>query len=473
MKCPNCGRYLSFKKVKCDDCGQDLRMYKRAYSASNQYYNDGLNKAKVRDLSGAVVSLQKSLQLEKKNTNARNLLGLIYYEMGEVVSALSEWVISKHFDPKDNEADGYMEILQSNPARLDNLNQTMKKYNQALTLARQGSDDLAIIQLKKVVASNPNYLRAMHLLALLYLKTEEPEQAYKVLLNAQRIDVTNTVTLSYLKEAKERIEEKMPPEARTAATVSRESVKKHIDKDEETFFEPVTSYKEDKPNVFVFVNLILGIIIGVAVGYFLIVPTVMKKNQTDYTQKINDSSAQLASSESKISTLEREKEDLQGEVDGYLKKIEQLEGVVHDETLYDDLFKAAGAFIDGDDREAATILLGVDITSLERQQAKDLYNTIKDATFTQVSEDLFIEGNDLYNQVLTEGEGKYGDVIKLFQQSLELNPENVDSIYFMGRCYDRMGKVKKAKEYYTKVIDDFPDSDRSSEAEDRLNYLNQ
>lgn len=29
------------------------------------------------------------------NTNARNLLGLVYFEMGESVKALSEWVISK------------------------------------------------------------------------------------------------------------------------------------------------------------------------------------------------------------------------------------------------------------------------------------------------------------------------------------------------------------------------------------------
>ncbi|MFW5675645.1 MAG: hypothetical protein ACOCNL_05105, partial [Acetivibrio ethanolgignens] len=70
--------------------------------ASNMYYNSGLEKAKVRDLSGAVDALKKSLKLNKMNTRARNLLGLVYYEMGEVVNALSEWVISKHFE-EDNE----------------------------------------------------------------------------------------------------------------------------------------------------------------------------------------------------------------------------------------------------------------------------------------------------------------------------------------------------------------------------------
>lgn len=472
MKCPSCDRYLSFKKVKCDNCGQDLRMYKKVWSASNYYYNDALTKARVRDLSGAVLSLQSSLQLEKKNTKARNLLGLIYYETGEVVSALSEWVISKHFEPKDNEADGYMEILQSNPTMLDGLNQTMKKYNQSLVLAKQGSDDLAIIQLKKVVASNPNYIRAMHLLALLYLKTGEPEQARKVLENARKIDVNNTTTLSYLKEADEKIEEKLPAEAKTAATLNRESTRRHFEKDDETFFEPVTSYKEDRPSIFVFVNLILGIAIGIAVGYFLILPTVQKENRIKYNKQVNDSSAQLASSESKISGLEKEKEDLQVQVDGYLKQIAELEEVVHDETLYDNLFSAANFYVDGKTEDAANALLNVDEKALEREEAKKLYTTIKTAAFEKTSQALYLKGNELYNNVLTRGEGKYEDAIELLEKSLQMNPKNVDSLYFLGRCYDRMNNVEKAKEYYTKVMEDFPDSARYGEAEDRLNYIN-
>ena len=34
---------------------------------SNRFYNDGLEKAMVRDLSGAIVSLRQSLKLNKNN----------------------------------------------------------------------------------------------------------------------------------------------------------------------------------------------------------------------------------------------------------------------------------------------------------------------------------------------------------------------------------------------------------------------
>ena len=46
---------------------------------SNYWYNDGLRKAQIRDMSGAITSLRKSLQYNRANIDARNLLGLVYY----------------------------------------------------------------------------------------------------------------------------------------------------------------------------------------------------------------------------------------------------------------------------------------------------------------------------------------------------------------------------------------------------------
>ena len=89
MRCPRCDANVSDTATLCTFCGQNLSVIHYIRRVSNTYYNLGLEKAKVRDLSGAIVVLKKSLEFNKKNTNARNLLGLIYYEMGETVAALS------------------------------------------------------------------------------------------------------------------------------------------------------------------------------------------------------------------------------------------------------------------------------------------------------------------------------------------------------------------------------------------------
>ena len=56
---------------------------KKIRLVSNSFYNTGLELARIRDLTGAVQYLQKCLNLNKYHIEARNLLGLIYYEMGE------------------------------------------------------------------------------------------------------------------------------------------------------------------------------------------------------------------------------------------------------------------------------------------------------------------------------------------------------------------------------------------------------
>ena len=98
MKCYYCGASLDFTDT-CPECNADVRVWKKINSMSNRLYNDGLEKAKVRNLSGAADSLKVSLRYNKMNIDARNLLGLVYYEMGETVNALSEWVISKSLAP--------------------------------------------------------------------------------------------------------------------------------------------------------------------------------------------------------------------------------------------------------------------------------------------------------------------------------------------------------------------------------------
>ena len=167
---------------------------------SNYWYNDGLKKAQIRDLSGAIVSLKRSLQFNRENITARNLLGLVYYGRGEVAEALVEWIISKNFRASENIASYYISKVQDNPSELEKVNQAVHKYNQCLGYCRQNGEDLAIIQLKQVIASHPTFLKAYQLLALIYIQTNQNTKARQILIEAKKLDTTNELTLTYLRE---------------------------------------------------------------------------------------------------------------------------------------------------------------------------------------------------------------------------------------------------------------------------------
>ena len=65
MKCFNCGAELTSSDY-CSQCGADVSRYCRLFQTSNAYYNEGLEKARVRDLTGSVISLRQSLKINKK-----------------------------------------------------------------------------------------------------------------------------------------------------------------------------------------------------------------------------------------------------------------------------------------------------------------------------------------------------------------------------------------------------------------------
>lgn len=456
MNCPKCGSLVAVNKSRCDRCGEDITLYRRVIKASNMFYNAGLAKAKVRDLTGAIVEIKKSLKLNKKNTDARNLLGLIYYEMGEVVDALSEWVLSKHFEEKENEADYYIKAVQSNPTKLDSINQAIKKYNGALISAKQGNDDLAIIQLKKVVSLNSHFIRAYHLLALLYMKNNEGEKARKTLQKVSKIDVNNTTSLRYLKELGSNITNDNSSE--------NSNVTRPVDNSP---IMPISTYKEDKPNIFVFINLLLGIAIGIATCYFLFVPTIKKNIVEEYNTKNINYSEKMSVQTATIATLESDKKGLQDQIDELQKQVDEFAVGEYDAAQYDTLFEAITKYINDDKDGAAETLVDAKMDKIESQVAKDLYNKIKEETFKSSSEKLYNTGHNQYTA------GKYEDAIKSLNDAIAMDETNVDALYFLGRSYHRLGDNDNAILNYNKIVSDFPDSSRVNEAKARLNELDQ
>ncbi|HWT26678.1 MAG TPA: tetratricopeptide repeat protein [Mobilitalea sp.] len=467
MICPNCGNNMSDKRKRCERCGTDLTLYKKILRTSNLYYNDGLAKAKVRDLSGAIKSLKSSLELNKTNTDARNLLGLIYFEMGETVAALSEWVISKHFKAVDNDADEYINKVQSNPTKLDSLNQAIKRYNNALTFSKQGSDDLAMIQLKKVTQLNPHFIRAYQLLALLYMKAGDNERAKKCLIKAGKIDVSNTTTLRYMRELEVAAAAQKDPDSNPEAEQSSSIASTIM---------PISSYKEDKPNIMAFVNLVIGVIIGVAVTAFLVIPSIKKDMTADQNSSYVDYNSGLAGQQDKDQKIKQ----LQQDNDGLNKKVDQLQTeidnfqVPDDKTaLYEPLFDVANQYNaemakpekDRDFTAIADKLLAVDETKLESASAKTLYDNMKSAMYPIVTLIHYTNGHDKYSA------GKYADAITELKKAIDFDPQNVDAIYFMARSYDRSGDVVNATTYYNQVINNFPNSKRVPDAKNFLNLL--
>ena len=451
MICYRCGGDAGRNDI-CPHCNADIKIFQKVERASNSYYNDGLRKAQVRNLSGAIISLRQALKLYKYNTQARNLLGLVYYEMGEVVDALSEWVISANYKPEDNLAINYLREIKENRSQLDAVNQTIKKYNQALLYCRQDSRDLAIIQLKKVLSLNPKLVKGHQLLALLYMQEKQPEKAKRALRDAGRIDTDNTTTLRYLKEVNRQLKEK--------------------GKDNKPMNDDLISYQSGNETIIMpkrfresslggtLGYILIGLIVGVAATVFLIVPGVKSKIKEDAKNSLLDANDTISNNAITISDLERQIEDLQNQIDESESKDSEEAAKT---AAYEDLLNAYVAYTSEDTVSAGSYLEKID-SSMLSGQALETYNTINDSVSATYLEDLYNEAYGYYTAY------DYENAAKSFQKIVDQDESYRDgsAAYYLAQSYRKLEKMEDAKKYYQYILDNYPGTEKANTA---ANYV--
>ena len=373
MKCMNCGAELT-DSAYCPNCGCDVSVQKQAIVLSGLYYNQGLEKAQVRDLSGATDQLKRSLKFNKLNIDARNLLGLVYFETGEVVAALSEWVISKNIQPENNIAADYIRNLQQDSNRLDVINQTIKKYNFALQSCLDGNEDVAVIQLKKILAQNPKLIKGYHLLSLLYIHQGEYEKARRLLKKAIRIDKTNTTTLRFLREVDEQTGVPTTFESHWSLLGSRRAAgNADSESEEQKKRAQVAAYRQGAHHLSV-MNLIVGLLVGAAAVWFIFIPArtrainqAANKKVTEYSSTAADYSAQIASLTAQTTAAQSEAAAANSTATDANNKVGAITT----------LLAALNYYENGDTATAKTIIAQVD-ASLLGADAKGVYTDLAD-----------------------------------------------------------------------------------------------
>ena len=452
MKCFNCGADLKDSEY-CSQCGADVKLYSRMLKLSNAYYNEGLEKAKVRDLSGAVLALRESLKINKKNTNARNLLGLIYYEMGMAVEALTQWIISRSFQSSKNIADEYIESIQNNPARLDTVNTSLRKYNQALVYCQQGSYDLAIIQLKKVLSVNGKLLDAHLLLALLYMKVENYARARNEIKKVLAVDCNNTQALRYLKELNWETDKDQPKE--------EEKNKDYIayTRDNETIIQPVGV--KDNSGFHAILNVVIGLVIGVAVMGLLIMPALQSKKSGELNKAVAQYSDQVDAKSATLDSLKQENESLKQQAEEATKAASDAADKV---SSYEELLKAYASYSAGDSAAALQELEAINQDTLS-DDAKTLYSSVFSEVGVTAVNDLYKTGYAAYEK------GDYDTAIADLGKCYELDNTQGDALYFLARSYHKSGDTENAKIYYQKVIEEFPNTRKATDAEGLMKGL--
>ena len=362
--CPHCGAQVR-KNGYCSECYLPLSMLKKAQNTSNYYYNIGYARASARDLSGAIESLLQALRYNKRNVPARNLLGLIYYEMGEAVQAMSEWVMSINYQQENNLATKYLKELKKDPARLESVDQLARKFNMAIQYAHSEDYDLSILQLKSALSDNPHFVKGYLLLALLYIGTDNYEKARVTLRRVLKIDKANSLAVHYLREmgdTEENIIEMrkqnvdndglldddyleeivVTEDGRAPKKIEKKNLFQEIKAKKDTSVVRTGQFGQVSLAKYSGLYMLLGLVFGVLLFSFFILPGQKKKLRVENEQLIKTYSEELAGKNSTINSLS-------AEVDSLTKQIDTLQnGAAQGETDLPDYSNVVSGMSDTD-----------------------------------------------------------------------------------------------------------------------------
>lgn len=426
---------------------------------SNSFYNDGLQSARKRDLSRAVESLRKCLNLNKYHTDARNLLGLIFYEMGEVSDALVQWVISTNLDKSDgNRAVYYINLIQENQKHLEAAGDDIQKYNEALMQAQSGNFDLAVLQLNGVVERQPHFVKAKLLLALLLIERHEFQRAGRILDQVLEIDRGNRRAEWYMTAIREETGREEAEQRRIHHKFSHRTMT-----DDDVIIPP--SYKENTGWQMI-LNIVVGLLLGAAAVYFLIMPARIKANTQQhnqelitYNEQLNQKNEEIADLNSQIETYKADKESAEqqlstlqndsGSIISQYNKLVLMENYLR----AGDIASAAAVYTDFNPEVFTDETIKSIATSVQQEVATNGYQTIEDQAYEE------------WNS------GHYEQALSLYQTCLSIKPDNPKVIYYCAIIYRTMGNTDQAISLFTQVVTQYPDSEQAGAARTQLSAL--
>ena len=425
--------------------------------AANSFYNRGLELARERDLSGAAECLKRALQFNKYHTDARNLLGLIFYEMGETSDALVQWVISVHLQPDGNRADRYLDKVQRKPGQLEHASNLIRKYNQALIHAQNGSDDLAVLQLKRIVEEKPNFVKAHLLLALLYIGHEDYTKAGKSLYKVLQIDKNNRRAERYMEFVKSKTGK---------ADVEKRKLKNafnHREMEDNDVILPPT-YKENTGWQSI-INIGIGLALGVIVVLFMILPARDRSLNYQHNQEMRIYADKLNLANQEADKLRKEAQQLETEKEKAETDLENLLGD-SDSTLvqYQTLVEILQAYRIEDFETAVKLYINLDTAKITNENMINILAEIEadmSANAPAVLETLAVQSTEA---------GDLDQALRYYEEYMEFDDRNPQIIFNMAMIYKNKGEEETSDQLFGQVIMNFEDEELAAKAKEERGY---
>jgi TolA-binding protein len=366
----------------------------------------------------------------------------------------------KSFGPID------IEKFAPNSEKTDKVINSVELYNKAINYLKSGNEDIAMIELKKVVSLNPRFYEAVNLLGLCYAYTNQLDKAEELFGSIVERENNAIKAADYLNfiSISENVSNKKMVKSKNKATnyTTKKQVKEPVQKDsyisndvlaENIVLKKICSQFK-KPHTAVILSVFS--VICLITSIVLFVGTARDTRDANAAESGTEQQQQVMAENNSIAELDNLKEQLET-ANTKLRQYELSTQVSQISTLYNQK-----NYI-----EAADKLMSLKADELS-EDLKEKYNSIKDKVLLGAANQLVTEGNTLYRNK------KYAEAVTTLEKVFVLgdNWEFADkALYILGKSYVEVNDLQKAAVTYEKLIKEYPNSSYVKYAKDRLKAI--
>ena len=234
----------------------------------------------------------------------------------------------------------------------------------------------------------------------------------------------------------------------------------------ETIIQPVSNSIKENAGLHTVLNIALGVVVGVAVMRFLIMPTIDASRQERSNRQTVEFSDQIATQTAQISALKKELEE-------YRSTSEETENVqataASTQESYEIVLSIAAHFRADDMADSAMVeeLLKVNPESLGIA-GKESYDEVTGELFPRVCADLY--GTSQANFEVAN----YTSAITNLEQVMKMDEgyEEGAALLLLAQSYEKSGDQNQANLKYQKLAESYPDTEAARTAREALDAQN-
>jgi TolA-binding protein len=209
------------------------------------------------------------------------------------------------------------------------------------------------------------------------------------------------------------------------------------------------------------VNMLIGLAIGVAITWFLVVPGMRRDIQNQAREDVLEANNTISSKSQTISDLEAQIEDLNAQITAAKSDGEEVENKL---ASYDKLLEAYKAYLEKDMDAASGALEKVNTDDLSTV-AKSIFETITAGVDEESIAALYEEGYTAYTQ------NDFTTAVEDLQKVVDAD-ESYDAgnaLFYLAQAYRKGGDLDTALVLYQKFVEQYPGTERAATSQRYLN----